>query len=703
MSMPLPTPNLDDLRFQQDLVDEARRRIIRYCPEWTEYNLSDPGITLIELFAWMTEMIVYRVNQVPEKNYIKFLELLGMQRQPASSARTDLTFWLSVSLPLSPENDEPVVVPEGIEVASRQLDAEEEVIFTTDRKLVITPPKLAQLRREQDFHKNYLPRLGIETFHAFSRTPQEGDTFYLGFDEARDISGHILQLVFDCEPTQAVGVRREDPPWVWECSMGDGLWQEVPPSNRPQERDTTGGLNNPHGFVTIYLPMEMEQDQVHGRNAYWLRCRVEQRRPEQGMYTESPRVIGATAFTLGATVPATHAVIVEDEFLGNSNGEPNQAFQLEYAPILALQEGETITVEEKRHGDMVSVPWQCVPDFADSDRYDRHFVLDTASGEVRFGPAVRQPDGTVRQYGRVPEAGRAIHFVRYRYGGGVKGNVPVDSLRILTTSLAYISRVNNLRRAAGGQDPETMEEVKARAQRELRAQLRAVTPEDYEHLTKGASRVVARVKCNTPRGNDGRVVPGTVEVLVVPAVYDSLRAGDLSRLQVDKALAQTVEDHLNEHRLLTTILRIGEPSYTGVKVHAEIVPSEYSQPEIVMSRVKQVLRNFLSPLSLAEDSEQQDDLMGLDWDGWPFGRDLYVAEIYSLVQRVPGVKHVLDVQLSQRQVIPSKERSPEEEEQGPADEELRPIQDKVFRVAENTLLCSLDHEITVKELEEAND
>ncbi|MBW6473803.1 MAG: hypothetical protein K0B14_11795, partial [Anaerolineaceae bacterium] len=89
--MPLPTPNLDDLKFQNDLVDEARKRIIQYCPEWTDYNLSDPGITLIELFAWMTELMVYRLNRVPDKNYIKFLELLGLHIKPASSARTDLT------------------------------------------------------------------------------------------------------------------------------------------------------------------------------------------------------------------------------------------------------------------------------------------------------------------------------------------------------------------------------------------------------------------------------------------------------------------------------------------------------------------------------------------------------------------------------------------------------------------------------------
>ena len=216
--MSLPSPILDDLRFQRDLVDEARRRIIRYCPEWTEYNLSDPGITLIELFAWMTEMITYRLNQVPEKNYIEFLNLLGMQRQPASSARVDLTFWLSVALPLGPDDPSPVIVPAGTEVVSRPT-SEGQVTFTTDRRLVVVPPLLTQLRRDEDLNKNYLPRLGIEAFHAFGRKkPAVGDMFYLGFDMERDIRGHLLRLTFDCEATQAVGVRREDPPWVWECS-----------------------------------------------------------------------------------------------------------------------------------------------------------------------------------------------------------------------------------------------------------------------------------------------------------------------------------------------------------------------------------------------------------------------------------------------------------------------------------------------------
>jgi predicted phage baseplate assembly protein len=107
-------PNLDDLRFQKDLVDEARRRIIRYCPEWTDYNLSDPGITLIELFSWMTEMLVYRLNRVPERNYLKFLEMLGVELSPASSARVELTFYLSVPFPINSDDDISAVIPKGL-------------------------------------------------------------------------------------------------------------------------------------------------------------------------------------------------------------------------------------------------------------------------------------------------------------------------------------------------------------------------------------------------------------------------------------------------------------------------------------------------------------------------------------------------------------------------------------------------------------
>ena len=134
--------------------------------------------------------------------------------------------------------------------------------------------------------------------------------------------------------------------------------------------------------------------------------------------------------------------------------------------------------------ELVFIPWGRVPDFADSDRYDRHFTLDTATGEVGFGPTIRQPDGTVCQYGRAPEAGRRIRFSQYRHGGGVVGNVPEGKIQVLKSAVPYVDRVINLRRAEGGRNQESLDEAKSRVARELRTQQRAVTAEDISILSR---------------------------------------------------------------------------------------------------------------------------------------------------------------------------------------------------------------------------
>ncbi|MGH2901638.1 MAG: putative baseplate assembly protein, partial [Solirubrobacteraceae bacterium] len=96
----LPDIQLDNRGFQE-LVSEARTRIAQRCPEWTEHNVSDPGITLIELFAWMTEMTTYRLNRVPDKIYVRLLEMLGVPLRPATPARTNIRFLLSAP-PIEP-------------------------------------------------------------------------------------------------------------------------------------------------------------------------------------------------------------------------------------------------------------------------------------------------------------------------------------------------------------------------------------------------------------------------------------------------------------------------------------------------------------------------------------------------------------------------------------------------------------------------
>jgi predicted phage baseplate assembly protein len=707
--MPLPTPNLDDLRFQRDLVDEARRRIVRYCPEWTDYNLSDPGITLIELFAWMTEMLVYRLNRVPEKNHVQFMELLGIQLQPATSAQTELTFRLSAPFPLGSEDRTTTVVPQGTEVATWvAAEGEPQVVFTTDEKLALAAPRVTQLRREDDLNRNYLPRLGIEDFHTFSRQrPQVGDTFYIGFDSSQEMSGYVLRLAFEARDTEAPGINREDPPLVWACSTGNGRWEEIVPSKEPRERDTTGGLNNARGSIVFYLPLAFRPGLVHGRSAYWIRCRYEPRRAEQGTYgVQSPRLRGLSAYTLGGTVSATHAQIVPGEMLGRSSAEPGQIYRLQHVPVLALRDGETVEVQEERDGETVYVPWERVPDFSRSSRYDRHFTLDEATGEICFGPCVIQPDGAMCQYGRVPEAGRSMRVSQYRHGGGVQGNVPADKLQVLRSAIPYVDRVTNLLRATGGRDQETLEEAKLRAQRIVRAQQRAVTAEDFESLARQSTRAVARVKCIGAGevegdGQTNGLPPGMVELLVVPAAFDALALGDLSALSVSQPLRSTVSSYLNQYRLLTTTVSIREPRYVGIVARAQIVPSEAHVPARVVDRVRELLQLYLSPLALESADERLAEIVGPEWEGWPFGRDLYVSELFSLIQQVPGVKHVLDVQLGQQPIVPARmRRTPgEAEETATRDAAQAAVSgQRTIALPEDALLCLISAEVEVVSL-----
>src|SRR3954447_5883456 len=96
--MSLAAPNLDDRTFQE-LVDEAKLRLAGRCPEWTDHNVSDPGVMLVELVAAMVDQLLFRLNQVPDRLYVKFLDLIGVKPFAARPATVEVTFWLSAPQP----------------------------------------------------------------------------------------------------------------------------------------------------------------------------------------------------------------------------------------------------------------------------------------------------------------------------------------------------------------------------------------------------------------------------------------------------------------------------------------------------------------------------------------------------------------------------------------------------------------------------
>ena len=130
--MPLDPPNLDTRTFRE-LVADARARIPRFTPDWTNLNDSDPGMTLVKLNAWLTETVLFQLNRVPDLTYTKFLELLNVRARPAQAARTELTFALKKLD--KPTDGLRVLIPEGTKVAVDDPDLDQEVLFETDRRL----------------------------------------------------------------------------------------------------------------------------------------------------------------------------------------------------------------------------------------------------------------------------------------------------------------------------------------------------------------------------------------------------------------------------------------------------------------------------------------------------------------------------------------------------------------------------------------
>ncbi len=651
--MALTAPNLDDRTFQ-DIVSEARSKIPLYCPKWTDYNLSDPGVTVIELFAWMTDMLLYRLNRVGDKNYIKFMDLLGVRLEPPKPASADITFRLS-----APQRGT-MTIPANTEVATRRTETQEAINFTTVEDLAILVPTLTQALTTADetTFVDAMPALKNRdvSFAVFSKVPKEDDALYLGFTE--DLRHHTLALTVDCR-IEGIGVDPRDPPLMWEFWDGEpARWAAV-----RVETDTTGGLNQP-GHVILHVADNSAVREVNGVRATWLRCRAVKPRPGQQAYTSSPRIKTIVAESLGGTVRATQCFRVNNELLGRSTGLPAQKFNLRNMPLLPRETGETLEVETEREGTYEI--WQEVSDFAASGPDDRHYTLDSVTSEVQFGPIIRQPSGEERRYGRVPPTGRNVRFTTYRWGGGVMGNVGERTIAVLKSTVPYVASVINFTAAAGGADAETLDRAKLRAPSVVRARTRAVTAEDFECLAMEASPLVARARCVAAGSADGHgPPPGVVRLLLVPAISDTARFIPADELELPRRLREDLQAYLDERRLLATHLEIGSPVYQPVAVVARIKVKDGANAAETVAAIEQRIYGYLNPVS------------GGSGGGLGFGRGVTLSEVYAAIQGAPGLDYVEDVKLF------------------PLDPKTGERQEATTRVAvaPDGLVCSAQHEV----------
>ncbi len=673
----LPNSNLDDRAFD-DLVEECIQRIPRYCPEWTDHNLSDPGITFIEVFAWLTDQMLLRFNQVPRKNYVAFLELLGIRLQPPAPAQTDLTFYLSTDLP------ETYRIEAGVEVATLRTETTEAIVFSTDRPLIIGKPQLRHFLTAQTAEDT--PNALRDRFTnqwtcsptgvwegreqaLFADTPQPGNCFYLVLEPEDPIDGNVLAISFQGASATPTGINPNNPPRRWEAWDGE-QWQSVllqPTDDATRgfsfyEMAQQGGNPTQGSEVILHLPERFPVQTFTRYSGRWLRCFFTVPEANQSPFGSSPRITGLGVRSLGGTVRASQSSLVENERLGISDGKPGQTFEIQGTPILARRENEYIVVTPP--GGLPQT-WQEVSDFADSQPDDLHYTIDSLTGIVQFGPLIREPDqlrtktrvrgkiqqpspedtqvqirdtelqGLEYQYGGLPPRGAEIKMLAYRTGGGRQGNVQKDTLRFLKAAVPYIERVTNHQAATNGADAQSLEQAVLKAPQILRTRDRAITSEDFEVLAQKAGEgAIARVRCLSANSMSGA---GTVRLILVPqANTDAIAQGDgispdLFTLQ--PALRDRVLSYLDERRILGVQLQLQEAEFVGVSVQAEVaLEPAYNNPlarqEILMN-LRVALYRYLNPLT-----------GGIDGKGWPFGRPVYTSDIIALLQKISGVYYL---------------------------------------------------------------
>lgn len=611
--MALEIPDLDDKRYAE-LVREAVATIPVRAPAWTDHNATDPGITLVELFAWLAEMQIYGLNCLTPDHYRTFLRLLGVAPAPAAAA--------TVTLTLSSASGWEGVIPRGTGLVAEGDGAS--LPFETTEELALLDNRLAAVVSVRaDGFRNCTEANGRDAlfFYPFGENPQPGNTFYLAF--ARPLApGMTIRLGIDlCEadlPPPATH-RNESAPQaasvelVWEYATAAG-YRPLPLSGDDTARLTRSGrvlFSVPADLAAVnspYLPPATPPVRLP-----IIRCRL-----EAGAYEIPPRFDAVRLNTVTARQMLTLAdeLLVAKDGATAGNGMPGQRFLLAQRPVL---EG-TLTLRVL-NGATEEV-WQQRDHCAASGPTDRHFTLDPEQGELRFG------DGL---HGLALPVGATVR-ASYCAGGGAAGNIPALASWRFEPPLAGDISVRNEAAAIGGRDRETLDVAIARAPLEVEYLDRAVTVDDFAALALATPGLrVARATALPlwePGTAEERTAPATVTVVVVPWSF-------VARPYPGPRFLRAVCDHLDRHRLVTTRVRVIPPSYARVSVVARLRAAVGVPPDDLRQRVTQRLLEFLHPLRGGEEGT-----------GWPFGRGVYRSEVMAAVREVSGVDCVIELSLA---------------------------------------------------------
>lgn len=619
--MSLPLPRLDSRTFEE-LVRGAVRTVPRRAPAWTDHNLHDPGITLVDLFSWLVESDLYRLDRTTPALLRTFLRHLGIEVAPALAARTPLELsGLAANTAL----------PAGIHLCS----SDGAVVFESSDALFVSAAQLVELVAFHDDEGHDVGALQDDGEHwqPWGPLPEPGDALELRFNQPLASApatvalwvwtGHgaddwqeRLHLVAEhasaaevADVTCPAGAA-EVPDWrahygvrtAWEY-LGPTGWAPL-----ADVVDETRALSM-SGPVRFAAPL----DHVADGGVYPIRCRV-----VCGRFDCPPRLL-----RIGLNVvEARHGARIDgEEAIGVSAGWAGQRFALRQRPPLP---GSATVRSEDASG---SVVWTEAPDWDRVGPFDRVFVLDRERGEVVFG------NGRV---GAVPAADAQL-FATYAVGGGSAGDVAAgtvvrgaldtrnESLVPGWGALAASLQVRQPEAAFGGTEAESVRDGQARALARIEQVDRAITTADGEDLARRTpgvpvhgARAIAEHHPLLPCVD----AAGCVTVVVVPRC-------PAERPEPSEAMLRAVRRWLLPRQPMAAELFVVAPTFAEVVVEATLVLEPNTVAGDLSARAVEALRAFLHPTQ-----------GGPDGGGWPVGRDVYRAEVLEVLQGLPDVAWV---------------------------------------------------------------
>lgn len=672
--MSLKIPTIDD-RSYREILAEAIERIEVHNPEWTNHGDADPGITVLQLFAFMTESLLYRANQIPTRNRLKFLSLLGESTRPAQAARglvafsaprarlevTSLAPGLALAAgptPFSTEDGVDVLPIEGRVYYKATLDADEEAAmraryepvyaaFVDDPSALafyetrpFEDPSSASTRRSLSLAEDAVD--GSLWIALLARSAADVETTRDLIAQRRLTLGVMPELSAAekvLAPGGAVAAEASRLDVYVPSPPANGLLPDEPELRIPQYRqlDTkaTEDVIGKGGVIEVSLPSadalrlwsnlepteagtadfppSLEDDAVADRLVTWLRIR-----PPSTKMTVRLSWLGINASRV------VQRQVVRSEIAGVGSGAPDQAVRLAQRGI--DPSSLVVTVGEQRFSRIDDL-FAAAPEApnltsASTPTAARVFQLDADEGTLTFGNGL---------HGVRPPAGARI-VAAYGYGGGVAGNVGLGAIRG-GPALPPGVKVTNPVPTWGGTDPETADEAERRIPQTLRHRDRLVSKADFQELTEQTPGVdIARVEVLPlfyPPLPAARA-EGVVTVLVIPRNDPEQPLAP----RPDRPFLEAVCQHLEPRRLVTTELYVRGPTYVPilVSIGVSLIPGFDSSD--VERRVEAAIRTFLSPID-----------GGFEGGGWPLSKAVESAEILATAARERGVAKVNGVLL----------------------------------------------------------